>query len=218
MEDVLNRQLEHWESTYSREPNLYGEVPSFAAQRAVQQFKAHAVVEILELGCGHGRDTLYLAQSGLKVRAVDYSRTAIDALTKTARVMGLTNSITPICHDVRNPLPFESESVDGSYSHMLYSMALTTPQLESLTVEVKRVLKPSGLNIFTVRTKEDPHFARGVERGEDMYENDGFIVRFFDREKLRPLAEGYEVIGVQRFQEGELPRKLFFVTLRKKSR
>jgi len=152
------------------------------------------------------------------VRAVDYSRTTIDGLTKTAKVLGFTNSITPICHDVRNPLPFPTESMDGSYSHMLYSMALTTPQLESLTVEVKRVLKPSGLNIFTVRTKEDPHFARGIERGEDMYENDGFIVRFFDKEKLPPLAEGYEIICVQRFQEGELPRKLFFVTRRKKSR
>ena len=62
MEDVLNRQLEHWESTYSREPNLYGELPSFAAQRAAEQFETYAVGEILELGCGHGRDTLYHAK------------------------------------------------------------------------------------------------------------------------------------------------------------
>ena len=26
MEDVLNRQLEHWESTYAEEPYLYGDV------------------------------------------------------------------------------------------------------------------------------------------------------------------------------------------------
>jgi len=92
---------------------------------------------------------------------------------------------------------------------------LTTPQLESLSKEVKRILKPNGLNLFTVRTKEDPHYARGIARGEDMYETDGFVVHFFDREKVQSLAEGYEIIAVQQFQEGELPRKLFFVTLRK---
>jgi len=217
MEDALNRQLEHWESTYSEEPNLYGEQPSFAAQTALQQFKTDGVREILELGCGHGRDTLFFARRGLTVHAMDYSSKAIDALMRTAQASGLSNSIIPTCHDVRNQLPFPTESMDGCYSHMLYSMALTTPQLESLSREVRRVLKLNGLNIYTVRTKEDPHYARGIARGEDMYEVDGFVVRFFDREKVQSLAEGYVIMDVQEFQEGELPRKLFFVTLRKKS-
>jgi len=215
IEDVLNRQLEHWETTYSEEPSLYGGRPSFGAERAVQQFKAEGSREILEPGCGHGRDTLFFAQRGLRVYAIDYSKTAIDALTRAAQVSGLCNSIIPMCHDVRKPLPFPSESMDGCYSHMLYCMALTTSQLESLSKEVKRILKPNGLNLFTVRTKEDPHYARGIARGEDMYEADGFVVHFFDREKVQSLAEGYDIIAVQQFQEGELPRKLFFVTLRK---
>jgi SAM-dependent methyltransferase len=215
MEDILNRQLEHWESTYSEEPNLYGKRPSFAARRAVERFQAYGVREILESGCGHGRDTLFFAQNGLRVHAMDYSRTAIDTLTRTARELKLSNSIIPICHDVRNSLPFDSESMDGTYSHMLYSMALTTLQLETLSNELKRILKPNGLNIFTVRTKEDPHYARGIARGDDLYENDGFVVRFFDKERIRSLAEGFEMIGMERFEEGELPRKLLFVTLRK---
>lgn len=215
--DLVNRQLEHWESTYSEEPNLYGKLPSFAAERAVEQFKADEAREIVELGCGHGRDTLFFAQRGLRVHAMDYSKAAIDALTRTAQVLGLSNSIIPMCHDVRDPIPLLSESMDACYSHMLYCMALTISQLESLSKEVKRILKPNGLNIFTVRTKEDPHYARGITRGEDMYEADGFVVHFFDREKVRSLAEGYKIIGVQQFKEGELPRKLFYVTLRKES-
>ena len=120
-------------------------------------------------------------------------------------------------HDVRNPLPFRTESMGGCYSHMLYSMPFTISQLESLSKEVKRILKTNGLNIFTVRTKEDPHYATGVARGQGMYEVDGFVVRFFDRANVQALAEGYEILGVEEFQEGELPRKLFLVTLRKKS-
>jgi hypothetical protein len=54
-----------------------------------------------------------------------------------------------------------------------------------------------------------------MHRGEDMYEVDGFIVHFFNRDKVKLLAEGYEIVAIDEFDEGLLPRKLFRVTLRK---
>lgn len=95
-------------------------------------------------------------------------------------------------------------------------MALTTSELEFLSDEVRRVLKPGGLNIYTVRHTGDPHYGTGIHRGEGMYEVDGFIVHFFSKEKVQHLAKGYEIVGVDEFEEGGLPRKLFRVTLRKK--
>ena len=50
-----------------------------------------------------------------------------------------------------------------------------------------------------------------------MYEiSGGFIVHFFTREKVERLARGFEILGIEEFKEGALPRKLFRVTLRKK--
>ena len=43
----------------------------------------------------------------------------------------------------------------------------------------------------------------------------GFIVHFFSREKVERLAEGYEIVGVEEFEEGEVLKRLFAVTLRK---
>ena len=48
-----------------------------------------------------------------------------------------------------------------------------------------------------------------------MYEVGGFIVHFFDKEKVERMAKGYEILSVDPFEEGKLPRKLFRVTLRK---
>ena len=48
-----------------------------------------------------------------------------------------------------------------------------------------------------------------------MYEVGGFIVHFFSREKVELLAKGYEIISIDEFEEGELPRKRFRVMLRK---
>jgi len=119
-------------------------------------------------------------------------------------------------YDVRQPLPFEDDSFDACYSHMLFSMAFTTAELEFLSQEVKRVLRPSGLAIYTVRHTGDPHYCTGIHRAEDMFEVGGFIVHFFTREKVERLAKGFEIEGGEEFEEGSLPRKLFRVTMRKK--
>ena len=96
-------------------------------------------------------------------------------------------------------------------------MALGTPELERLSQEVWRVLKLGGLNIYTVRHTGDPQYGTGISRGEDMYEiSGGFIVHFFSRDKVEHLAGGFEILNIDEFEEGTLPRKLFRVTLRKK--
>ena len=99
---------------------------------------------------------------------------------------------------------------------MLYCMALTTEELEFLCSEVKRVLRPGGLNIYTARHTGDAHYRTGIHRGEDMYEIAGdFIVHFFSKEKVERLTKGYKSLEIEEFEEGDLPRKLYMVTMKK---
>src|SRR3972149_3760531 len=180
---VLDAQQPHWEKAYSEEPDFFGQEPSFSALKASEQFKKEGKTHILELGPGQGRDTLFLAKNGFQAHALDYSEKAVVAINQKALSLGLSQSITAIRHDVREPLPFDNESFDGCYSHMLYSMALTTGELEVLFQEVRRVLKPDGLNIYTVRHTGDAHYRKGSYRCEDLFEINGFAVHFFSREK-----------------------------------
>ena len=55
----------------------------------------------------------------------------------------------------------------------------------------------------------------GIYRGEDLYENDGFIVHFFSKEKVNQLTKGFEVLDIEKFEEGTFPRKLFMVKNKK---
>jgi hypothetical protein len=50
-----------------------------------------------------------------------------------------------------------------------------------------------------------------------MYEDEGFVVHFFNREKVERLASGYQIVQIEEFEEGMLPKKLFMVTLRKQA-
>ncbi|WP_298433565.1 class I SAM-dependent methyltransferase [Geobacter sp.] len=213
---VLNQQNPHWEKTYANVPEMFGEEPSEPAKKAEVLFRAEGVTKVLELGAGQGRDTVFFARNGYQVYALDYSETGVDTIREKVRALELSQSVTALRHDVRQPLPFEDESFDACYSHMLFCMALTTAELEFLSREIRRVLKPGGINMYTVRHTGDPHCGTGIHRGENMYEVGGFIVHFFSREKVELLAKGYEILGVEEFEEGTLPRKLFRVTLRKR--
>ena len=215
MKEALNGQQHHWEKMYSGEPEFFDEEPSYPAKKAVELFKKESKRKILELGGGQGRDSLFFSRNGFQVCVLDYSERGIAAIRENAQRLGLSQSITAIWHDVRKPLPFDDEFFDGCYSHMLYNMALTMGELESLSEEIRRVLKPNGVNIYTARNTGDLHYRTGIQLGEDMYEVNEFVVHFLSRDKVEHLAKGYDVVSVDEFEEGELPRRLFQVTLRK---
>lgn len=213
--DVLNEQNPHWDRTYSGTPSMFGEEPSEPGKKAADLFRARGNRTILELGAGQGRDTLFFARSGFLVQALDYSEAGVAAIREKSKALGLSGLITPLRHDVRQRLPFADGSIDACYSHMLFCMALTTAELEFLANEVRRVLKPGGICMYTVRHTEDPHYGKGIERGEDMYEVGGFVVHFFSRKQVLRMGNGFEILEIDTFEEGQLPRKLFRVTMKK---
>jgi SAM-dependent methyltransferase len=217
VDELLNAQQPHWEKTFSERADLFGVEPSHPAQRASEAFKKDGAVKILELGAGQGRDTIFFARQGFQVSVLDYSKEGLEAIEKKAQDLGLSQSITTLRHDIRQALPFADESFDACYSHMLYCMALTTAELEFLSREVLRVLKPGGLNIYTARNTSDKHYETGIHCGEDMWEVGGFVVHFFGREKVKLLAKGYEAVSTEEFDEGELPRRLYLVAMRKEA-
>ena len=208
-------QRDHWSKVLADRADRYGVAPSGPAREAAARFAEAGAVSVLELGAGQGRDSLFFARGGFQVAALDFTSSGAAAIRDKAQAEGLADAVDPLVHDCCEPLPFPDESFDACYSHMLYCMSLTTPQLEELSREVWRVLRPGGLQIYTARTTADPDYGRGPAHGDDRFEASGFIVHFFSRGLVDRLAAGYELREVREVEEGDLPRRLFVVVQRK---
>jgi ubiquinone/menaquinone biosynthesis C-methylase UbiE len=213
--EPLDEQHSLWETVYSRKADLFGEKPSQSAIKAIELFGEEGIGEILELGVGQGRDALFFADHGLHVHVMDYSSTGLRALSARASHMGLSDRLKVSLCDIREGLRLDDESIPCCYSHMFFCMAFSASEIRSMTREVWRVLKAGGLHVYTARTMEDPHYGRGTHRGEDLYQFNRYIVHFFSRSMVEELAGGFEMMELSSFEEGDLPRKLFMVVLRK---
>ena len=215
-QNELDQQSQHWEKNFSNKPEMFGLEPSISAKKALNFFKEKKINNIIELGAGLGRDSIFFAKNNLKIQALDYSSSGIEIINHKIKRDNLSNYISTKLFDVREKLPFKDNSIDACYSHMLYCMALTIDDLQKLNNEIHRILKPNGMNIYTVRHTNDGDYKNGKHIGEDLYENDGFIVHYFSEEKVNSLLNGFKNIALEKFEEGTFPRKLFIVVNEKK--
>ncbi|MET9735862.1 class I SAM-dependent methyltransferase [Streptomyces sp. NPDC006458] len=213
-EDLAAAQRAHWQRTYGEHPRMYGAQPSEAAVHAAAVFRAAGARDVMELGAGHGRDALYFARQGFTVRAADFSPAGLEQLRAAAHGQGVADRVTTMVHDVREPLPLADASVDGVFAHMLLCMALSTQDIHALAGEVRRVLRPGGCFVYTVRHTGDAHYGAGTGHGDGIWEHSGFAVHFFSRPLVDALADGWHLEEVHAFEEGGLPRRLWRITQR----
>jgi SAM-dependent methyltransferase len=102
---------------------------------------------------------------------------------------------------------------------MLFNMKFSLDELHFIFSEIRRVLKPKGLNFFSVRNYNDKSYGKGrreVVDKEDIYDINGFQIRFFTEKEIQDLTteEGFELLWIK--EEYEEPVTLYLVSSRKK--
>jgi SAM-dependent methyltransferase len=135
---------------------------------------------LLELGCGEGRDTLWLAAHHPCVVAVDLSTAALDACAERAP------AAHRVCLDLGRTLPFRSRT----FGLVVASLSLhyfESAAMHRVVAEVRRCMADDGWLVCRVNSLRDVHFgARGypvIER--HVYRVRGRVKRFFDGADLR---------------------------------
>ena len=206
---MSGEQEKNWDSAFMENESFFGESPSLFCVRSADAFKGQGLRIILELGAGQGRDTKYFIDNGLNVIATDFSDVSCAQLLQK-----FGDRITVVKRDLREGVDFPPDSIDGCYAHMLLTMDFTDDELRRLIDSVKKALVPGGLFIFSVRNTNDHDFETGQMVRQDVWKNQkGFNVRYYTNDGIRKFCEGFEIVRMNEFSEGN--KVLYGITLRK---
>mgnify|MGYP001163051610 CR=1 FL=1 len=148
-----------WEKIYVKQGRVQIEVLDSAIE-AAELFCKNNFSRILDLGCGTGRHTYFLADRGFHVHACDISETGLDITKKLINDAKFENVDFSI-QDMYS-MTFEDESFDGVLCIWVQGHG-TKEQMEKGINEIYRVLKKGGMVVTDFVTTDDPTYGIGYE-------------------------------------------------------
>ncbi|MGB2798264.1 MAG: class I SAM-dependent methyltransferase [Dehalococcoidia bacterium] len=153
----------YWDKEYESCERVWGEGPSELAKAAVRFLQEYApkadVLNILDIGCGYGRDAFYFSDNcSCSILGIDISGKAIDIASKAALKTPEGDMEFRCCNF--------TELTEGNYDMVVVSnlyQVLKQDEREELREAVTRTLKLSGLLFLSTLSIRDPeHSGKGI--------------------------------------------------------
>jgi SAM-dependent methyltransferase len=157
---------------------------------------------VLDLGCGYGETSVYLALLGARVDAVDISPRMLEVARQLAERHGVADRIA--FHAAPGEqLPFADESFDAVFGHdVLHHL-----DLDRAGAEVHRVLVPGGRAVFVEPLGHNPLLNLFREHSAETRTPDEVPLRFGD---FAALGSGFRRLRHREFQLATLALFLWF--------
>jgi ubiquinone/menaquinone biosynthesis C-methylase UbiE len=154
----MKKSIIRWDQAYKQ--GTHWEVgPSRSVKEFVNYLKKGT--KVLDLGCGSGRDSIYLAKKGYEVVGLDVSA---EAIKKARSKASSSYSNLHFIEGKAEKLPFEVESFDAVYS----TWTLQFCPLAEPASEIYRVIKKDGVAYlaFILATKHEGKTSKRIEKEE----------------------------------------------------
>jgi ubiquinone/menaquinone biosynthesis C-methylase UbiE len=141
-DDELTRVREgydRWSEVYDHDQNPLTALEEPRVRAAVGEVVGKSV---LDLGCGTGRHTTWLAAGGAAVTALDFS----EGMLREARRKSGLEKVRFIAHDLHEPLPF----ADGAFDLVVSGLVLEhLRDLRAFFREARRVVRAGGRAVIS---------------------------------------------------------------------
>ena len=116
----------------------------------VQRWEKQEKKELLDIGCGLGRNTIFFAKQGFNVHTFDISEDAVKRTKEFAKEENVTIDIKQA--DMLN-IPYGANTMDCVYSRNVISHT-DTEGVKKIISEIYRVLKNEGECYLTLGSKD----------------------------------------------------------------
>jgi len=130
----IARAYDRWSRTYDTDANATRDLDAQVLRRSSLAVDGR---DVLEIGCGTGKNTVWLAERARRVIAMDFS----PGMLEVARGRAPTDRVTFVQHDARERWPIDDASVDFVVANLILEHL---PDVAPIFAEAARVLRPGG--------------------------------------------------------------------------
>jgi SAM-dependent methyltransferase len=194
MIDNRNMSEDYWNLRYRKNIYEWGLEPSPVGRLALDVAKEHGHKKVLDIGCGYGRDTLYLARNGMEAMGIDTSEEGIRLAIELADKW---EADAHFIHADVLSYPFEPESYDMVIMAHAHHLLLAEDRIKLLQ-NIQNVLKKGGRVIDMVHSRSDQKYGEGEELEEGTWQLQGKSMHFFSREEM---LEAYREFKIDYLEE-----------------
>jgi SAM-dependent methyltransferase len=163
---------------------------------------------VLDVGCGEGADSVFFAQNGHRVDAVDSDTDYLARLSAYSEANALSNLTIHHADVIDYPYPPDHYDVVNC---LLVGCCMKRSEFEKMLASLKRSMKPEGVMIMSLRNYLDPQLAeytlteKPIEPNTYIKKDDCCEIRYFIEEgRLQEVFEGFDILY---YFEGIAPDK-----------
>ena len=186
MKEKYKRDTEYWNDFYAAKKTDIVKHSLFA-EYIGRYIKSGC--ELLDIGCGNGRDSIWFANNGVRVSCIDASEVAIKSIKNNN-----SRTINAICGDFVNNDVYKTSCFDVVYSRFSIH-AIDEDQEKVLFSNVFKCLKEDGIFAIEVRGIHDELYKKGICVGRNAYIFEDHYRRFIEINELicKLINEGFIV-------------------------
>lgn len=154
-----------WREQYKNKnlPSSIRNKPSRAMHHLTEFLKTRNVDlhgNVVDLGCGNGRNAFYLASLGYHVTALDSDKTTIKKLNQNIAQQDAAASITTQCTNMGKKWPVMDEDITLAVDISSYHHLIESKQQDMYHRELCRTLKPGGYYMLNVIDVKDGYYSQ----------------------------------------------------------
>ena len=164
----IHLEAQLWEKeygTYKVIPSSTRALPSKALLLFSEILDFSHITRVLDAGCGIGRNSVYLAQKGCEVHAVDISQIALNTLRDAALKAGVLEKITIYNTPLRESFPFGQDTFDLVVDSYVFCHFTDEDLKQNYRKELCRVTKPGMIVFSSLFSIEDEYYEKIMEKG-----------------------------------------------------
>jgi tellurite methyltransferase len=187
-----DKRLNYWNGLYDKK-NFFGTGPTKLAKHAESLLNDKKINNLLEIGCGQGRDAIHFSQLGYDVNAFDISRNAIKFVEEMKNSLELKN-LDLMVHDAEKSLLYPKNNFDFIYSNLALQF-FNIDQLQNIFTNIYDTMKNDSMFLFSTKKKGDKYYEFGHKINENAFEYNGITRHFYEKSPLKNiLKNNFEIL------------------------